>query len=144
MRWLNKQACISQPYLPKHQNPLPPLSPLFLSRLFDFALCCCHHDSSSSSSSSSDNWRWDSLLKSESRPSILSQSSPERSLQRCWNCRRLRRRETTGRRDWNWDRWQKHFDEIDSQERLVSILKTQIETQGDDDDDAAAAATVGV
>nr|POF10527.1 hypothetical protein CFP56_04752 [Quercus suber] len=59
---------ISQPYLPKHQNPLPPLSPPFLSRLFDSALCRCHHDSSSSS----DNWRWDSLLKSESRPSILS------------------------------------------------------------------------
>lgn len=24
---------------------------------------------------------------------------------------------------WDWDRWRKHFDEIDSQERLVSILK---------------------
>ena len=60
---------ISQPYLPKHQNPLPPLSPLFLSRLSYTALCHYHHNSSSSSF---DNWQWDSLLKSESRPSILS------------------------------------------------------------------------
>ena len=60
---------ISQPYLPKHQNPLPPISPLFLSRLSYTALCRCHHNSSSSSS---DDWQWDSLLKSESRPSILS------------------------------------------------------------------------
>nr|XP_043627528.1 protein EXECUTER 1, chloroplastic-like [Erigeron canadensis] len=28
--------------------------------------------------------------------------------------------------DWNWERWTKHFNEIDEQERIVSILKSQL------------------
>lgn len=29
-------------------------------------------------------------------------------------------------RSWDWDRWRKHFDEVDEQERLVSFLKSRL------------------
>ena len=118
----------SHPYL-KRPNYPSSSSPLFLSRLSDSALCRCHHDSTSSSSS--DNWRWDSLLKSaiksfdsffNPRPNDLHRDAGIAAAAAADDddSEEKRREEEE---DWNWDRWRKHFDEIDSQERLVSILK---------------------
>ncbi|KAK4563763.1 hypothetical protein RGQ29_006046 [Quercus rubra] len=119
----------SHPYL-KRPNYPSSSSPLFLSRLSDSALCRCHHDSTSSSSS--DNWRWDSLLKSaiksfdsffNPRPNDLHRDAGIAAAAAADDDEEKRREEEE---DWNWDRWRKHFDEIDSQERLVSILKSQL------------------
>ncbi|XP_065638888.1 protein EXECUTER 1, chloroplastic [Quercus suber] len=119
----------SHPYL-KRPNYPSSSSPPFLSRLSDSALCRCHHDSTSSSSS--DNWRWDSLLKSaiksfdsffNPRPNDLLRDVGIAAAAAADDDEEKRREEEE---DWNWDRWRKYFDEIDSQERLVSILKSQL------------------
>ena len=116
----------SHPYL-KRPNYPSSSSPLFLSRLSDSALCRCRHDSTPSSSS--DNWRWDSLLKIaiksfdsffNPRPNDLHRDAGIAAAAADDDDEEKRREEEE---DWNWDRWRKHFDEIDSQERLVSILK---------------------
>lgn len=36
--------------------------------------------------------------------------------------------------EWDWDRWRKHFQDIDEQERLVSILKSQLSRAVDSED----------
>ncbi|GAB2292036.1 executer 1 [Dionaea muscipula] len=41
--------------------------------------------------------------------------------------------------DWNWDRWMKHFLEVEEQERLISLLKSQLVHAVDKEDYADAA-----
>ncbi|EPS72739.1 hypothetical protein M569_02016, partial [Genlisea aurea] len=41
--------------------------------------------------------------------------------------------------EWNWERWMKHFVDVDEQERIISILKGQLEVAIDGEDYADAA-----
>ncbi|KAL8150840.1 hypothetical protein V2J09_020648 [Rumex salicifolius] len=47
--------------------------------------------------------------------------------------------EEFGFKDWNWERWEKHFLEVEDQERLISVLKSQLGHAVDKEDYEEAA-----
>ncbi|CAA7037751.1 unnamed protein product [Microthlaspi erraticum] len=113
----------------------PVKRPFYPQRISDSAaLCRCSSssggNSSSASSSSDDNPRWDSaiqdVLKSAIKrfDSVLSWYKTQDKdagddEQGSGNVER-------DENDWDWERWKKHFEQIDEQDRLLSVLKSQL------------------
>ncbi|CAN6687269.1 unnamed protein product [Malus baccata var. baccata] len=104
------------------------------SRFPHSSLCRCQKTPSSSSDST--QWRWDSALQNLIRHAIKSFDSyvnfkPQPDAQSASF--------QTDDPDWDWDRWRRHFLEVEQQERLVSLLKSQLRraVSAEDFEDAA-------
>ncbi|XP_050364954.1 protein EXECUTER 1, chloroplastic [Argentina anserina] len=93
-------------------------SPFYPSRFSDSYLCRCRNPSSDSV-----QWRWDSALQDLVRTAMKrldSFVSPNAAKDAA------EEEEEEEEPDWDWDRWRQHFLQVEEQERLVSLLKTQL------------------
>ncbi|EOA16153.1 hypothetical protein CARUB_v10004291mg [Capsella rubella] len=105
----------------------PSRRPFYPHRLPDpTALCRC-----SSSSSSDDIPRWDSaiqdVLKSAIKrfDSVLSWYSNQ-DTDASYDVEQDSGNINKNEDDWDWERWKKHFELVDDQDRLLSVLKSQL------------------
>ncbi|XP_047336481.1 protein EXECUTER 1, chloroplastic-like isoform X2 [Impatiens glandulifera] len=115
-------------------NHLPLSSSNSLSRTFDSASCRCRCRNNSN----------DEIDPSDDSPvhdrckSIISQvvTNAIRKLDKYLNSHRNQLKEARDE-DWDWERWSKHFDEVEEQERIVSVLKITHAIAREDYQDAA-------
>ncbi|KAK8476489.1 hypothetical protein V6N11_021019 [Hibiscus sabdariffa] len=125
-----------------HHSPsfkTPFFCPPSASRRFPHStLCRC-------SNGDSDNWRWDSAIQdvfknavkrfySYMNPFWKQPTAAEDAVNDA-----VEGKQDEDDRDWDWDRWKMHFEQVDEQERLVSLLKSQLNeaVRREDYEDAA-------
>ncbi|XP_038992414.1 protein EXECUTER 1, chloroplastic-like [Hibiscus syriacus] len=111
-------------------------------RFLHSTLCRC---SNGDSDGNSVNWRWDSAIQDVFQNAVKRFYSymnpfwkqPTADGAALNDAVEGKREEDD--RDWDWDRWKMHFEQVDEQERLVSLLKTQLNeaVRREDYEDAA-------
>ncbi|KAG5226586.1 protein EXECUTER [Salix suchowensis] len=113
--------------------PYPSPKPQFPSRyplsrlLSDSALCRC----TDSSNNPSIQWRWDAALQAVFKNAVKSFDSYMNPTKKGVGKEvvegEIGEEEEDGDGvEWDWDRWRLHFDQVDEQQRLVSLLKSQL------------------
>ncbi|KAA0031451.1 hypothetical protein IC582_000227 [Cucumis melo] len=125
---------------PKFHYPTPFLKPYAPSPPSQYhTICHCHNPDSPSPSEPSLPWGWGSALQDLFQTAFrrfdsLVNNRNDGSKDTRPNGEALQGRGVVGAdkkdvdddRSWDWDRWRKHFDEVDEQERLVSFLKSRL------------------
>ena len=130
---------LRRPYYPSPSLPFPSHShSLCADATAAATVCRCLNPASDSPSPSDDSAKgWDSVIQDVMKGVVKSFDSFINSLrdesQHARNSSGVaeadnKREENVEFEDeeWDWDRWGKHFQEVDEQERLVSILKVRI------------------
>ncbi|XP_019196558.1 PREDICTED: protein EXECUTER 1, chloroplastic-like [Ipomoea nil] len=127
-------------------------SPLSAFKVSEHSLCCrCRssdRDGADSSPSASENvspsWKWDSAIQ-EAVKNVLKRfdSFVNSNWSESESGGVTERKSEDG--DWDWERWKKHFTEVEEQEQMVSILKSQLAGAiGREDYEEAAKLKVGI
>lgn len=107
-----------------------------LSRVSGSAFCCrCRNGtgdgetvdpsaSSQNSSSSSSSWRWDLAFQDAVKNAM---KKLDDYVNRSKGVGLAERNSETGLdgEEWDWERWKKHFTQVEEEEQLVSVLKVQ-------------------
>ncbi|MCE3215613.1 hypothetical protein HAX54_002973 [Datura stramonium] len=121
-----------------------------LSRVSGSAFCCrCRNGtgdgetaeslpSASSQESSSSSWRWDLAFQDAVRNAMKKLDDYVNRSKGAGLAERNSEIGVAGE-EWDWERWKKHFTEVEEEERLVSVLKSQLAhaTSREDYEDAA-------
>ncbi|KAJ6370345.1 hypothetical protein OIU76_028590, partial [Salix suchowensis] len=96
--------------------------------LSDSALCRC----TDSSNNPSIQWRWDAALQAVFKNAVKSFDSYMNPTRKGVGNKEVvegeigEEEEDGDGVEWDWDRWRLHFDQVDEQQRLVSLLKSQL------------------
>ncbi|KAL3567609.1 hypothetical protein D5086_030260 [Populus alba] len=133
-------ASISSPspykltFTTRKRLPYPSPKPQFPSRyplsrlLSNSTLCRC----TDSSNNPSIQWRWDAALQAVFKNAIKSFDSYMNPTKKGVGNKGVTEGENGEEEEeedgtvWDWDRWRLHFDQVDEQQRLVSLLKSQL------------------
>ncbi|KAK1359173.1 Protein EXECUTER 1, chloroplastic [Heracleum sosnowskyi] len=122
---INSDANLQHPHKLTFSNPNKlnsPIkqAPLVSNRGYRASICRCNNESLDFGES---EWGWESGLKEAVRNAMKKVEMFVRE----WKREEGESGERVeGDEEWDWERWRKHFDEVDDQERVVAMLKSQL------------------